>query len=124
MKRFCILAIAASTAAAMVAACGGDSDPIFACTDIAVPGLSVTVVDSASGDTLPPPSVVVAKDGAYADTAGSINAPHYSLVYERKGTYVVTVTHAGYSSWHRSGVVVTADRCHVQTVQLTAKLQP
>lgn len=115
--------MAVAVAASCILAACGSTTPGEACTEIAVPGIAVSVVDSATGDVLPPPSTVVAQDGAFSDTAEAITAPNYSLVYERKGTYLVTVTHDGYHVWQRSGVVVTSDACHVITVELTAKLQ-
>ena len=43
---------------------------------------------------------------------------------EREGTYTVSVARSGYHTWVRSNMVVTADECHVQTVSLTAELEP
>jgi hypothetical protein len=43
---------------------------------------------------------------------------------ERAGTYAVTVTATGYAEWTTSGVVVTADECHVIPVRLEPRLQP
>jgi hypothetical protein len=44
--------------------------------------------------------------------------------WERAGNYTVTVQKPGYRSWTQANVRVTADRCHVRTVELRADLQP
>ena len=43
---------------------------------------------------------------------------------ERAGTYRITVSKAGYQTWTRTGVQVTADVCHVHPAQAEARLQP
>ena len=102
-----------------------------ACTAIALPALDVTVLDSLTEAPLASGARVIARDGAYADT--SVTAPAGSsgpelavqgLAYERAGRYSVTVERAGYQPWRRDGVVVRRGSCHVETVRLTALLQP
>lgn len=104
-------------------------DPRFACTLVAVPGLAVTVMDSLTGK----PKVFTglwarARDGVYADSLGVDlgdvvkGSVTISLAYEHKGTFNVAVHADGYQLWTATGVVVTADECHVQTVSLTARL--
>jgi hypothetical protein len=107
----------------LLAACA--ENPIVACTEEARPGLSVTVRDSLTGAAVATGVEVIAAEGAFADTArGSLlGAGVYSLVYERAGTYTVTVVHSNYQTWRQSGVQVTADECHVRTVSLLARLQ-
>jgi hypothetical protein len=107
----------------MVSAC--DGDPV-ACNQQAVPAISVSVQDSASGTPAGRGARIIAKDGAFADTAratASYDGP-YPLALERRGTYTVTVEQQGYRTWSQSGVSVSQDRCHVRTAALTAKLQP
>jgi len=117
--RLVILALAT-----LMAACGDDD--LIACTAEARSGLAVTVRDSVSGSPLTSGVEVVARDGEYADTARSslIAGGIYSLAVERAGTYEVTVHHPAYAEWHRTGVTVTRDECHVQTVGLLARMQP
>lgn len=106
----------------LVAACA--ENPMVACTEEARPGLSVTVRDSLTGAAVATVEVIAA-EGAFADTArGSLlGSGVYSLVYERAGTYTVTVVDSSYQTWQQSGVRVTADECHVRTVSLLARLQ-
>ena len=115
-------------AATVLAAAGCRSATDLVCTHEADPGLGVTVRDSATGAAVEPAgTVVVAREGAYADTAagGVVGAggTTFSLAFERAGTYAVRVEHGGYRPWERGGVRVTADACHVRTVALTARLQ-
>ena len=44
--------------------------------------------------------------------------------YERPGHYVVNVEADAYRSWTMADVEITADICHIRTVELTARLQP
>jgi hypothetical protein len=101
----------------------GVTNPVD-CTTDSRPGLVLSAVDSATGQAITSSSLVIAQEGAFADTARIFIAPTYYFLYERAGTYVVTVAHTGYAVWRRSGVTVTADQCHVQRVTMTAALQP
>ena len=110
--------------AAALGACA--ENPPLACTEEARPGLSITVRDSLTGAAVANGVEVVAREGAWADTAqGSLlGSGVYSLVYERAGVYDVTVSHPSYQVWVRAAVRVTEDECHVRTVLLVARLVP
>jgi hypothetical protein len=93
-------------------------------------GLSVAVRDSVTGRWLA--ADVWAEEGLFAepllpgpDVPGT-NAPvSYSGVADRPGRYSVTVIAAGFRPWHRDSIVVrSASGCHVESVSLTALLQP
>ena len=107
----------------------GCNPPTLACIALARYGVNVTVVDSVT--SMPPVVAVriVARDGAYADSAsmnpGTVD-PTFGLAAERPGMYTVTVDASGYRPWERDGISVTrkSTSCHeLQTVSLTAKLQ-
>lgn len=106
-------------AIAGTAGCGIFTGPV-ACTDILVPGIAVDVRDSQSNAQITDGLRVIARDGAFADTAEN---GHLAVAFERAGTYTVTVEKDGYQTWLRSGVRVSRDECHVRTVALTAQLQ-
>ena len=101
-----------------------------ACTDNFVFGLVVAVQDSSTGAPAASGAQLIAQDGAWADTVGfppnrpDLDAQELVSAGERPGTYTVTVRKAGFRDWQRTGVVVTADECHVHPVELTARLQP
>jgi hypothetical protein len=121
--------VAASTTALLttltLTACG-IADPVV-CTTISVPGLAVTVKDSASGAAPAGPGSLVAVDGAYRDSVVTAFPSSDGLTFyaasERTGMYDVTVREAGYRDWTRTGIRVRGDVCHVTTVHLTALLQ-
>lgn len=93
-------------------------------------GISVTVEDSLTGAPAASGAQLVARDGAYADTvtvpttAPDADRTALQAASERPGLYTVTVTKAGFLTWERRNVFVTAGECHVRTVHLTARLQP
>jgi hypothetical protein len=100
------------------------------CTVESHAAVRLTVVDSVSGQSGPMQSLaIVIRDGAARDSAFvpsiAAGAPlfAFSMAFERKGTYTLDVTAAGYQPWERAGIVVTGDICHVTTVAVTAKLQ-
>jgi hypothetical protein len=99
-------------------------------------GLAVHVKDSAthawtaSGAhliTVDQHGVVVDSGLAFPNTfpAGRADLDSLSLsgAGEHAGVFQVTVRKPGYKDWIRSGVQVTADKCHVRLTELTALLQ-
>jgi predicted lipoprotein with Yx(FWY)xxD motif len=119
-------------AAAVLAFAACDADRVFFdCSLEARASIAVTVVDSVSRVGLGAGSTLILEDGGYRD---SVSFPIDQLMYntmplwalqsaEREGTYNVRVRRPGYQLWERRGVRVTADRCHVRTVELEARLQ-
>jgi len=93
-------------------------------------GLSVYVKDSVTAAPAASGATLIARDGTWADTvslpAGKAGLDGLGLntAGERAGTYSLTVHKAGYHDWVKSGVVVTADVCHVHPVVVTALLVP
>lgn len=101
-----------------------DPTGVTACTQEARAGITVDVRDSVTNALVGPGSIVTAREGAFTETATGISgAGPYPLVFERAGTYTVSVTQAGYQPWTKAGVVVTKDGCHVTGVAVTARLQ-
>ncbi len=98
------------------------------CTDEVVPGLVVTILDAQTGEPRSGIATAVAIDGAYVDTL----VPHggdgfgrefsKSGAYERPGTYDLRVTAPDYLEWSRKAIRLTAERCHVRTAQIEARL--
>ena len=98
------------------------------CDAILIPGISVTVVDKATGIPFAGDVTVIATEGSYTETVNPPPVPAGPrlgfLAYERPGTYRVEVQAPGYVTWVATNVRVTHDGCHVETVQLTAELEP
>ena len=93
-------------------------------------GVVVRVTDSVTARPAASGSTLVIREGTYVDSM-SIPAARPDLdeltfggAGERAGTYTVTVTKSGYRPWTRTGVRVTKGECHVNQVQLEARLQP
>src|SRR5258708_8602590 len=120
------LLAAAGIAAVGLAACSGvPTGGGRVCPTEARAGITVDVRDSATNVSAGRGSVIIVREGAFADTSrdtGVFDGP-YGLVYERAGSYDLTVLQKGYSLWSRSGIAVTKGECHVNGVAVTARLQ-
>jgi hypothetical protein len=98
------------------------------CTEEARPALLVAITDSITGASSFSNVSVVARDGAYRDSVfqltypGSPTSSQIPLVYERAGTYELTVRASGYQVWVHGGILVQRDQCHVVTVPIAARL--
>jgi hypothetical protein len=124
-----IPAFIVALAGGLTLGCGSNSPGPVICTAEARAAVSLVIVDSLTnkGDALTG-LWARAVDGTYRDSSvmtfsdQSLQATRMALAYERKGTYTVTVHATGYQDWTKTGVLVTADQCHVNGVSLTAKL--
>lgn len=105
-----------------LSACGV-LDPVV-CTLEARFGVSVQVVDAASGTALAEGSTMTLRDGDYVETTSeSFDGRTLVGAGERAGTYIITVAREGYHSWVLTDVEVTEDECHVDPVSLLAELE-
>lgn len=100
---------------------GACSQQPVICTALYAYGLNVTVLDATTDDPLPVTPMGIARDGQYRDTM-EVMGNHLMGAGERAGNYDITVTAPGYVPWDTTGIVVTADECHVHGVSLTASL--
>ena len=92
------------------------------CTLNFVYGLNVYVSDRVTQFSLVDPgTLVVATDGAFADTATAF-AGTFQAAGERPGRYAVSVERSGYQKWSQSNVQIESDGCHVEPVSLHARL--
>lgn len=100
------------------------------CTQELRPALMVYVKDSLTNTGTASGASLVAREGTYKDSVAfpdgrpELNGLNLNAAGERAGTYEVAVSKPGYATWIKSGVRVTKNECHVNTVQLTALLQP
>ncbi len=105
-----------------LAGCGeGSLGPV--CTAQAVFGINLTVRDS-SGFPVAEEVLGIAIDGTFADTLLALGPLDMAGAVERPGTYDISVSRFGFSTWSANGVVVEADECHVIPVSLEATLFP
>lgn len=102
-----------------------DNDDQIVCTDQFVYGLNVIVLDAVSGNPIFQDIEVKAVDGTYQEILELVPGLEYTFVGagERAGTYVVTVTKAGFQTFTSAPIVLTRDECHVIPQSLTINLQ-
>lgn len=111
--------------------CSGSSvstSPV--CTTELRPAVMVYVKDSLTTAGVASGASLVVRDGSFKDSVAvpnsrpDLNDSVLGAAVERAGTYQVTVSKPGYATWVQSNVQVTRNVCHVNTVKLTALLQP
>jgi hypothetical protein len=108
----------------ILGAVGCDDDSFTnACTAIYVYGVSIEVKDAVTGAPLEGVTAEI-RDGAFVDPSVVVSTSIVNGAGERAGTYSIVIRKAGYRDWTKTGVVVTADRCHVKGVRLVAALDP
>ncbi len=86
-------------------------------------GVTITVTDATTGQPIREGISGRLQEGSYSE-----DMEHFDNrllgAGERAGTYTATVNGTGYEQWTESGIVVTADECHVRPVALEARLTP
>jgi len=108
------------------ASCSSFTENDRVCTAEFRYGLTVTVLDSATGAVDFSGARGTIQDGDYTDSLTAVGdaANIRALVGagERQGTYTVRVTKPGYEPWVKHNVQVTHDGCHVRGVPLDARM--
>jgi hypothetical protein len=109
-----------------IVSCEDDpADPVV-CTTEFVYGLEIVLLDSETGGPTGLGTIAVITDGDYEERAlcedrGPLGVAAVAAG-ERAGNYDITIDAEGYQVWTRENVRVTADKCHVRTVRVTAEL--
>jgi len=117
---------APKTLAAGAAALTATARLTLTCTMEARPGLTLAVVDSATGQAPAGPGGMRfrAVGGTFVD---SLVVPAliggWSTAWERGGTYSVTVDADGFRPWRADSLMVTSGLCHVRTTRVSVRLQ-
>jgi hypothetical protein len=108
-----------------ISSCEDNDDNQIFCTDQFVYGLNVIVLDAVTGNPIFQDIEVKAVDGAYQEILELVPGLEYAFVGagERAGTYVVTITKAGYQTYTSAPIILTRDECHVIPQSLTVNLQ-
>ena len=108
-----------------ISSCEDNDDNQIFCTDQFVYGLNVIVLDAVTGNPIFQDIEVKAVDGAYQELLELVPGLEYAFVGagERAGTYVVTITKAGYQTYTSAPIVLTRVECHVIPQSLTVNLQ-
>ncbi|HIF38248.1 MAG TPA: carboxypeptidase regulatory-like domain-containing protein [Gemmatimonadetes bacterium] len=90
------------------------------CTKDMRAGIVLTVVDEVTGNPALSGSTITLQDQSYVETLPQGSS---AGAWERKGNYDIIISHPDYLTWLRQNVLVTADECHVHTVEIEAKLK-
>ncbi len=90
---------------------------------VAAPAVRVAVVDSVTGLNRAPAARGAFVRDNVADTLHREGTEHL-VAGGPAGRYTVVIQVGGYALWARDGVEVRGSDCGVQTVELTARLQP
>ena len=110
--------------------CSGSASSTSPCTHEFRPGVNVFVKDSLTNAGVASGASLVVREGSFKDSVAfpsgrpDLNDYNLAAAGERAGTYQITVSKPGYATWVQSNVRVTKNVCHVNTVTLTALLQP
>lgn len=107
---------------------GPNTSPI--CTADFRAGLLVYVKDSVTNAGVASGASLVVRASGFKDSVAAprdrpeVDGFPLQAAHERAGTYQVEVSKPGYATWSLNNVQVTRNECHVNTVSLTALLQP
>lgn len=98
------------------------------CTDEAVSGIRLDILDSVTRAGKAAEALAIAAEGSYRDTLEFWGFPDNTTsqwgLTERGGTYDLTVTAPGYLTWSKNDVVIHENECHVEPISLEVLLQP
>jgi len=96
------------------------------CAAIALPGITVATIDSATAAQVQADTVSIGLvDGLYVEEArvpSAVASTPLGFAVERPGAYAVAVAASGYLPWEVQDVRVRQGECNVETVNLTARL--
>ncbi|MDO6569265.1 hypothetical protein Q4561_19525 [Alteromonas sp. 1_MG-2023] len=115
---------------ALLAGCGSDSDDGVVCTTGVVPGIAITVIDDVTEEAISCGATALLQESSYEEeltNPESSDCDSTALLYgvnERKGYYNITVHKEGYEYWYAYDVEVAVGLCHVEQVEVEARLIP
>ncbi len=109
--------------------CNSDSnDSEEVCTTEAVPAISVSVIDEQTGDLMSCGATLEIQDTGFEETVTNEDSDTcddtvpLEGAFERPGFYNLTVYKEGYEYWYEYNIEVREGECHVDTVDLEARL--
>lgn len=106
----------------------GDSDDDNVCATVLVPAISVSVVDDETGDFMSCGATLEIQDTGFEETVTNEDSDTcddtvpLEGAFERPGFYNLTVYKEGYEYWYEYNIEVREGECHVDTVDLEARL--
>ena len=99
-------------------------DQGLVCTAQFVYAVTVEVQDSLTGQPPGSTPIGILTEGQYRETMESHGDQFLYGGGERPGTYEVEVRSEGYRTWRIEGVEAGHDGCHVENVELLARMVP
>jgi len=128
MNKRWLAAVCAGAAVLALGACERATDPVV-CPPYIPPSVVVTVQDSVTGANVLAGSTLVLRNSAGVADSVTVEAQSYPILsaalgYGAAGTFSLTVRHAGYREWTKSGIKVNHGECGAETVGVEARLQP
>lgn len=95
-----------------------------ACTAVFVYGLNATVTDAATGAAITGATLTLTDESQpYTEILDEIRPGVYVGAGERPGQYTLIAEAPGYRAQTITGIVITADECHVIPVQVQVAMQ-
>lgn len=98
------------------------------CTASVEPAVVVEIRDAVDDTPVADGAAGWVREGTFSDSLRAYGLTEGGALVsraaadEREGTYLVEVSHPGYTDWEQSGVRVSGDGCHVETAHLQAHL--
>ncbi|TYK64860.1 hypothetical protein [Colwellia echini] len=117
----------------MLSGCEDSSDSVnngdVACTEQYVSGLTIEIIDKATGEPIACNVTAIIEDNDYSEEVTSFssgecdNAQYLQGAGERSGIYNIHVSKEGYLDWSVYNIELTSNVCHVETVHIIAELE-
>ncbi len=108
---------------------GSTNNDDVACTEEYVFGLTIEVIDKATGESIACNVTAIIEDTGYSEEVTSVNsgecdnAQYLQGAGERSGIYNIHVSKEGYLDWSVYNIEVKSNVCHVETVHIIAELE-
>lgn len=106
-----------------------ESDSSVVCSTIALPALTIEIIDKESGAAISCGAKVTVEDSNFSEQLVNDVAENcddtliHHAAYEREGIYDVHVSKTGYLDWSKYNITVTSDLCNVATVAVQVLLE-
>ncbi|MDO6533849.1 hypothetical protein [Alteromonas stellipolaris] len=115
---------------ALLAGCNSDSEDGVVCTTEVIPGIAITVIDDVTEESISCGASAILQESSYEEeltNPESTDCDSTTLLLgalEREGFYNITVQKDGYEYWYAYDVEVVEGLCHVEQVEVEARLIP
>jgi hypothetical protein len=114
----------------LLAGCNSDNDDGVVCTTEVISGIAITVIDDVTEAPISCGATALLQESSYEEeltNPESSDCDSTTMLLgavERQGFYNITVQKEGYEYWYAYDVEVTEGLCHVEQVEVEARLIP